>query len=73
MSDTPIDEFPRLLLKPGTPETDEFVEVHIFGTLTVHTFRRVIVRLTNRQPKKSLRQALEVELSQANVVLEVRG
>jgi hypothetical protein len=72
-SATPAAEFPKLLLKPGTPETDEFVEVHIFGSLTVRTFARVIVRLKKRQPKKSLRQALEVELGQLKVALEVRG
>jgi hypothetical protein len=71
-SATPPADFPKLLLKPGTSETDEFVEVHIFGSLTVRTFARVIVRLKNRQPKKSLRQSLEAELSQVNVALEVR-
>ncbi len=72
-SATPPAEFPRLLLKPGTPETDEFVEVHIFGSLTVRTFGRVIVRRKKRQPKKSVLQALEVDLAQYNVALEVRG
>jgi hypothetical protein len=70
---TAAADFPKLLLKTGTPETDEFVEVHIFGSLTVRTFGRVIIRQMKRQPKKSLRQALEHELGQANIGLEMRG
>jgi len=72
-SATTAAECPKLLLKLGTPETDEFVEVHIFGSLTVRTFGRVIVRRKKRQPKKSVLQAFEVELAQYNVAREVRG
>ena len=66
-------QFPRLLVKPGTPETDEFVEVHVFGSMTVRTFARVIVRPKKRHPKKSQCLALEHELTKAGVPLEVRS
>ncbi len=71
-SDTTAAEFPKVLLKPGAPATDEFVEVHIFGSLTLRMFARVIVRLKGRQPKKSVRQAVEVELGRADIAFEVR-
>ena len=72
-ANTLATEFPQLLLKPGTPETDEFVEVHVFGTLTVRSFERVIVRPKKRQPSKSQQQSLAIALAGANVPLEVRS
>ena len=71
-STTQDADFPRFLLRPGALETDEFVEVHIFGSMTVRTFERVVVRQKNRQPKKSQLQALAARLHTANVPLEVR-
>ncbi|HEX3151520.1 MAG TPA: hypothetical protein VHR66_25815 [Gemmataceae bacterium] len=38
-------EFPELMLKAGaTGMDDEFVELHVFGELTFHAFRRITVR-----------------------------
>jgi hypothetical protein len=70
---TSISDFPRLLLKQGTPETDEFVEVHVYGSLTVRAFGRVVMKPKKRQPMKSQMQALQFDLARANVNLEVRA
>ena len=41
---SPVD-FPHILLHNGpTPEEDQFIEVHIWGSLTIRSLRRVIVR-----------------------------
>lgn len=54
-------EFPGLLLRQGkTPEDDDFVEVHIFGPLTIRTVARVIY-----MPKENSREAWGVLLDAA--------
>jgi hypothetical protein len=45
VADCPEDRFPEMLLKStGTGLDDEFVEVQVFGEMTLHTFRRIRVR-----------------------------
>jgi hypothetical protein len=45
MSDTDPAEFQSILLSPGlTSGDDNFVEVHIWGSLTIRSFSRVVVR-----------------------------
>jgi hypothetical protein len=45
MADTDPAEFQNILLSPGlTSGDDKFVEVHIWGSLTIRSFFRVVVR-----------------------------
>jgi hypothetical protein len=38
-------DFPILLLRnTGVPEKEEFVEVHIYGPITIRTFKEVVVK-----------------------------
>lgn len=55
--DTQSPEFARILLTRGKSSLeDEFIEVHVFGTMTVHTFEKVFLTLTPPNPKAGLRQ-----------------
>jgi hypothetical protein len=51
------DEFPSLLLQQGTtPEEDRFVEVHIWGPMTIRTIERILIpRPRSQAVRKSLR------------------
>ena len=57
---TPAGRFPRLLLEEGaTAAEDRFVEVHIWGAMTIQSVERVVVGKTRRQSvRKSLRDRL---------------
>jgi hypothetical protein len=49
---TSDSEFPEILLKSKPdPLDDEFVEVHVYGEMTLHTFRRVRVVLAKTSRK----------------------
>jgi len=61
------EHFPRLLLAQGrTAEEDRFVEVHVWGPMTMRTIEKVIISgLRRRSIRKSLRdrlKGLDVEL-----------
>jgi hypothetical protein len=66
-SATKPDEYSLLLLCQGaTSEQDEFVEVHIWGPMTVRTFEKVTLtqpRAVNRATIK----AIKAKLEEANV------
>ena len=69
---TKAADFPKLLLKPGkTSDDDDFVEVHIWGPMTVRTFERVIVRRKKNHPRKSILKALGERLKRYQVPLQV--
>ena len=66
--DTPSSAFPSILLFSGsTPGDDEFVEVHIWGSLTIRSFVRVVVRHWNTAHAPVDITALAARLSQAGV------
>lgn len=59
---TKANDFPKLLLRQGsTPEEDEFVEVHVGGSVTVRTLEQVILKLGTWRSTtgKALRAKLE--------------
>jgi hypothetical protein len=67
------EDFPTLLLKQGkTSDDDDFVEVHIWGPMSVRTFERVIVRCKKNQPRKSILKALEERLRRYAIPLQVQ-
>ncbi|HEX7185075.1 MAG TPA: hypothetical protein VF756_24820 [Thermoanaerobaculia bacterium] len=71
-ANTRPDEFAALLLEQGaTPEHDRFVEVHVWGPLTVRTFERVTLSLPGR-PGQAFRKALLTRLGAVGVGLEIR-
>ena len=45
---TRSDEFPGILMNDGsTPFDDEFVEVHVFGPMTIASFKKIVVSKNN--------------------------
>jgi hypothetical protein len=70
--------FAGLLLMHGPPgkmATDRFVEVHIWGPLTIRTVERVILKKSGdsrRLAKKARIKAIEEQLAKVMVKLEVR-
>jgi len=48
--ETTADEFPQLLLRQGaSSEDDDFVEVHIWGPMTIRSIKRAVFTLPRRQ------------------------
>lgn len=69
---TPAD-FPGLLLEQGaTPEDDRFVEVHIWGPLSIRSFERVILSTGSRPPRQVIRKALRTRMNEMGLELEYR-
>lgn len=67
-ADTPREQFPRLLLSSGAaPEEDRFVEVHIWGPMTIRTVERILVAQVRSQ---AVRMSLEDRARGSAVVLE---
>lgn len=65
-------DFARRLLNPGPDGWgDDFVEVHIWGSLTIRSMEQVVVRRWQNKPRKSEVQALRAKLKVFNVVLQV--
>jgi hypothetical protein len=70
-STTSPTEFPGLLLQPGvTPEEDRFVEVHLWGPMTIRTMERVAV-MAPRKGQKSAYSAIGARLRAIGVTWEV--
>ena len=70
---TEPDEYANLLLSEGnTPADDRFIEVHIWGPMTIRTFERVIANRPKKRLKRIILKALEERLQEANVDLEIR-
>ncbi|MGI0014715.1 MAG: hypothetical protein ACREBU_14930 [Nitrososphaera sp.] len=66
-------DFSELLLRQGaTSAEDEFIEVHIFGPMTIRTIERVVVKRKKRQPRRAILLALREKLAQFCVALEER-
>lgn len=67
----PVD-FASVLLKQGaTTLEDEFVEVHVFGPMTVRTFAKVVLHKKPRRPAKVKLKALREKMAKWNVECEV--
>ena len=67
-------DFPKLLLEQGeTPEDDRFVEVHIWGPLSILAFVRAVLFCGGqRQRSQGLRKALRARLASLGLDVEVR-
>jgi hypothetical protein len=67
-SRTGPDKYSALLLRQGpTSEDDEFVEVHIFGAMTILTMEQVIVTAPNRNQKATILKAIKFKLAKHGV------
>lgn len=65
-------EFPELLLKQGDDkESDDFIEAHIFGSISRHTLKRVVIKSQKRKTRalmmdmaieKARNSGLEIEV-----------
>ena len=70
-STTTPAEFPGLLLQAGAiPEEDRFVEVHIWGPMTIRTMERAVVTAP-RKGQKSAYSAIGARLKAVGVTWEV--
>lgn len=70
-STTPPNEYSGLLLTQGSsPETHEFVEVHIFGPMTVLTMAKIKVIIPKPGPRATIVRALKSKLVKHGVSVE---
>lgn len=68
----PDSELPAILLRQQSGfEESRFVEVHIYGPLSVHAIDKVILRKGRGQPRKAVILELRNRLAKAGVSLEV--
>jgi hypothetical protein len=52
------NDFAAILLNPGTTTADgDFIEVHVFGTMTLRTFERIVI-----EPGKKSRRDLKIKV-----------
>jgi hypothetical protein len=56
-----------LLEQGGTSEDDEFVEVHIWGPMTVLTMEEVTVTEQNPHRRRTTFKAIKIKLAKHNV------
>jgi hypothetical protein len=67
-SATGSDKYSGILLKQGaTSEDDDFVEVHIWGPITVLTMEKVIISVSGSHQQTTIRKAIEFKLAKHNV------
>jgi hypothetical protein len=67
-SATTSNQYSSLLLKQGaSPEDDEFIEVHIFGSITVFTMAKVTVTIPQPGPRRTIVRALKSKLARHGV------
>jgi hypothetical protein len=67
-SATGSDKYSGILLKQGaTSEDDEFVEVHIWGPMTVLTMEQVIVTAPKRNQRATILKAIQFKLAKHGV------
>lgn len=65
-------DFPGLLLRQGaTPEEDRFVEVHVWGALTIRAVERALLSSAARKAGQVIRRAFRARLLAWGVALEV--
>jgi hypothetical protein len=67
-SATTPDKYSQILLKRGaTSGDDDFIEVHIFGPMTVLTMERVIVIVPKASKRATITKAIKSNLAKHNV------
>lgn len=55
---TPVDQFPAILMVPGRAKSDDqFIEVHIWGPMSIRTFSRAVI--THRVGRAIFRKRLQ--------------
>jgi hypothetical protein len=65
---TSSNEFSTILLSPGiNPEDDEFVEVHVWGPMTMRSFERVFVKKWAAAPSDAEINAVKARLDKIGV------
>jgi hypothetical protein len=68
----PSDSFAALLLQQGTAvENDQFIEVHIWGPMTMRTVEHATIKQPQRPANRVILKALREKLQKAGVTLEV--
>jgi len=64
-------EFPEVLLRQASDSADEqFIEVHIWGSMTRRSFARVLVRISRRGASKAQARVLREKLQNVGVLVE---
>jgi hypothetical protein len=72
-SDTSPDSYPGIALQQGaTTEDDQFIEVHIWGSMTIRTFEHVTIRQSQRPASRIILKALQEKLNKIGVTTEVK-
>jgi hypothetical protein len=72
-TDTQPSEYARILLQQGaTSGDDEFVEVYIFGEVTVRTIESVTITRRRRRPSHSILKSMVERLRKLGVTVTVR-
>lgn len=70
---TTSGEFPSLLLQNGaTSPDDDFIEAHIYGDLSIHSVKALIVEAPARKAQKHIKQKLEDKLKEIGAIVEVK-
>jgi len=70
---TTANQFQELLLRAGAkPEDDRFIEVNVWGPMTIRSFEGLVITRKKRQPSPAIVKALTERLKSYNVTLEVR-
>ena len=71
---TQPDDFPKLLLQQGeTSVDDKFVEVHIFGPMTIRTFAHVVITRRRQRPSQARINALREMAERVGMTCQVRN
>ena len=65
-------DFAKLLIRNGSSSADDdFVEVHMYGPITIRSFRKVAVRSPLDRRKRAILRAIEEKLGEVGVQLEI--
>lgn len=70
-SDTPVTEYPGLLLNQGRGEDADFIELHIWGPMTRRTFAEVRMVPGPHRPDRIKLKAVEQKLRDIGIPLQV--
>lgn len=66
--------FPGILLEQGkTTQDDHFVEVHVWGPLTIRSVDRIRVLRRGNRPRKVVLKDLQSELNKYKIPLAIEG
>jgi hypothetical protein len=70
-SATTPDKYSEILLKPGaSSEEDDFIEVHIFGPMTVLTMEQVTVMAPRASKRATILRAIKSKLARHRVPIK---